>query len=279
MKITMVRVVLIAILLFSFFKVDAQVEKQKKAILEEGKLLYRSEMASWVGTDLLLGTYPAMQSQLGGYFSYPSGEETTRCVFFDRSDSPQVVARLTFGPDFDPEQAEVDTIRSPFSAVEEDYYQLRQKALQRMRSDTLFEYYENTSFNLIPVIRGKERKVYVLTGPQVSGIVVFGNDYLLTFNRRNQIKSVKKLHQNIIPIDTEITVEGDAEMMSTMHTHLETTGDFITPTDVCTLMLYCPYTNWKQHMVVSEKYIQIWNCETQTLAILPRDFFEKEKED
>ncbi|MBK8496279.1 MAG: hypothetical protein IPL50_15680 [Chitinophagaceae bacterium] len=40
-----------------------------KPIVDEGKRLYRSEMASWYGTDVFLEVYKD-QSNIGGYFSY-----------------------------------------------------------------------------------------------------------------------------------------------------------------------------------------------------------------
>jgi hypothetical protein len=135
--------------------------------------------------------------------------------------------------------------------------------------------YKNTNLNLIPIIHKGQRKVYVLTGPTEAGVVIFGNDYLLTFNKKNQLTSKKALHRNIISVDyAEEPVPG-AEAVATMHTHARETGDFITATDICTLMLYSKFANWKQHMVVSEKYVSIWNCETNKLITISKALFEK----
>ena len=54
-----------------------------------------------------------------------------------------------------------------------------------------------------------------------------------------------------------------------MHTHLPETGDFITAADICTLMLYEKFAKWKSHNVVSKNYLNIWNCETDQLTVLP----------
>ena len=40
-------------------------------------------------------------------------------------------------------------------------------------------------------------------------------------------------------------------------------------------MLYEKFAKWKQHMVVSEKYMNIWNCETDELTVIPRETIEK----
>jgi len=64
-----------------------------------------------------------------------------------------------------------------------------------------------------------------------------------------------------------------------MHSHLPETGDFITATDICTLMLYGKFTGWKQHNVVSEKYLNSWNIKTNQLFIVTMDVVRKINED
>ena len=64
-----------------------------------------------------------------------------------------------------------------------------------------------------------------------------------------------------------------------MHSHLPETGDFITATDICTLMLYEKFAKWKTHNVVSEKYLSIWNCETDKLSVITLDAVEKINKD
>lgn len=76
---------------------------------------------------------------------------------------------------------------------------------------------------MIPLISNGERKAYVLTGPKVSGVVVLGNDYLLTFDQDGNLATKRRLHRNIIPI--EYGKEGQ-EVFAAMHTHLPETGDY-----------------------------------------------------
>ncbi|MGB0431479.1 MAG: hypothetical protein ACPGLV_13475, partial [Bacteroidia bacterium] len=49
----------------------------------------------------------------------------------------------------------------------------------------------------------------------------------------------------------------------------------ITATDICTLMLYGKYANWKKYNVVSKKYLNIWNCETEHLIVVPMKTIDK----
>jgi uncharacterized protein YmfQ (DUF2313 family) len=75
------------------------------------------------------------------------------------------------------------------------------------------------------------------------------------------------LHKNIIPIEYGDDESG-AKQLGSMHSHLKSTGPFITPTDICTLMLYTPSAGWEWHYVMSKKYISIWNCKENSLLIL-----------
>ncbi len=108
--------------------------------------------------------------------------------------------------------------------------------------------------------------------------MIFGNDYLLTFDKNNRLITKKRLHNNIIPIEYGNPEDGEEAAM-TMHSHLPETGDFITATDICTLMLYQKFTKWKMHSVVSSKYLNIWSCEAEQLNIIPKNFLDKIEKD
>jgi hypothetical protein len=81
-----------------------------------------------------------------------------------------------------------------------DLLTIRQVALAAFRADTLFKFYMDMNPNFIPLNDEKGKRVYILTGPQKQGIVVFGNDYLLTFDKENGLKEKRQLHKNIISI-------------------------------------------------------------------------------
>jgi len=117
----------------------------------------------------------------------------------------------------------------------------------------------------------------VLTGTEAHGVVIFGNDYLINFNSKDEIESVKRLHKNIIPIYTK--ADSGKTTVATMHSHLPETGDFITATDICTLMLYEHLTPWGQHYVISKNDISIWDCKKNDLVILTMEAWKRIQED
>ena len=251
--------------------------EQAQPIVAEGKLLYRSEMASWYGTDLFLENYKDRAS-IGGYFSY-SDNGNAKCVFFSKADHPKVIGTISFDSTYNTKTAAIDLNERDFTLNESELYSIRKAALSTLNSDKLFKTYKNTNLNLIPIINGDQKKVYVLTGPEQNGVVIFGNDYLLTFDKDNNLATKRQLHKNIIPINYGGKQEGGKEIEGTMHSHLPETGDFITATDICTLMLYEKFTGWKQHNVVSKNYLNIWNCLTDQLTVIPMSTIDKINKD
>lgn len=248
---------------------QSKTDKITSKITEEGKTLYKSEMASWYGTDIFIKKYKEKE-KIGGYLSY-SENEISRCIFYSKDEKPKVIGTMNFDLTFNIENAKTDLNERELSKTEFDLFEIKKAASEIINSDTIFKSYNNTNFNLIPIINGKEKKVYVLTGPKKNGVIIFGNDYLLNFDKNNKLLNRKQLHRNIIPIEYG---EKD-EIESTMHSHTEETGDFITSTDICTLMLYAKFAKMKQHYVISKNYVSIWDCQKENLAVLTRNAWEK----
>jgi len=251
-------------------------EEQVARIVEEGKQLYKTEMASWYGTDLFLANYKNREN-IGGYFSYTENE-LAKCIFYSKAANPNVIGTISFDSTYSLDLAQTDLNERNFSKMENDLYEIRKRAVEEMNTNQggFFKFYQNTSPNIIPLINGSEKKVYILTGPKKNDVVIFGNDYLLTFDQNNNLVSKKQLHQNIIPISYSNVTEGE---VVEMHTHLPETGELITATDICTLMLYEKFANWTTHNVVSKKYLSIWNCQTDELVILPMKTVKKINKD
>lgn len=243
----------------------------RDSLLAEGKRLYRSEMASWYGTDLFIAKYTNREN-IGGYFSYTEND-SAKCVFVSKADPQKAIGTVSFDSSYNSATALVDLTERALTATETEIFTIRTAALKIINSDTGFKTYQNTSLNLIPLISNGQKKVYVLTGPTQNGVVILGNDYLLNFTENNELSSIRQLHQNIIPMASG--GENGQDVFGTMHSHLPATGEFITATDICTLMLYGKLTKWQQHIVISKNYVSIWNVQTNNLVILPKKDWEK----
>jgi hypothetical protein len=268
--------VVLILLGLTVFGQDNPTEKAQP-IVAEGKLLYKSEMASWYGTELFLESYKDREN-IGGYFSY-TDKDVSKCVFFSKTDRPKVIGTISFDSTYNVKSAKTDLTGREFTTNENDLYAIKKIALAEIKSDTLFKRYKNTGFNVIPLINKNEKKVYVLTASEQNGVVIIGNDYLLTFDKDNNLTFKRQLHKNILPIYYGGKEEEGKEIEGAMHTHLPETGDFITPTDICTLMLYEKFAKWKTHNVVSQKYLNIWNCHTDQLTVITMEAIDKINKD
>lgn len=257
----------LSLLLISFFfKANAQnLQTKIDEIVAEGKLLYKSEMASWYASDLFVEQYHSKE-KIAGYFSY-SEADVSKCIFFSNEADPQVIGTVEFDSLFNIETAIVDIEPRNFNEIERKLYELFKKSLELINNDPYFKTYQNSNLNLVPLITKDSYQVFVLTGPSISNVVIFGNDYLIKFDKKLNFESRKKLHNDIIPIEYK-TQDGDYTR-ETIHSHNDETGPYMTSTDVCTLMLYSKFTQWKQHTVFSKEYTNFWNCQENQLYILP----------
>ncbi|PJJ79934.1 hypothetical protein [Mucilaginibacter auburnensis] len=255
---------------------EIDLDKVADSIRAEAEVLYRSEFASWHGTDIFKEKCGSKLKQAGGYLSYDNGTNLIN-VFYSAQANTTVLATISFNYDFNPGNYKLDTTERVMNSNESALYKIRAAAIADMRKDTLYKLYNNTSLNPIPLVNKGKKMVYILTGPSVNGVVIFGNDYLLNFDDNNNITSKKTLHKNIIPIYTN--TPDSKTTVAQMHTHLPETGDFITATDICTLRLYKPLSGWKQHYVTSKKYTSIWDGDKNDLLIMTNEALKRISED
>ncbi|WP_276134869.1 hypothetical protein [Polluticoccus soli] len=254
----------------SFAQVPAQqlttpdLEKIASGIADEAMLLYRSEMASWYGTDIFMAKYDD-KSKIGGYFSYPEGL-ITKCIFFSKAETPVVIGTVSFDTSYSLEQGFASLEERSFTPLEHEYYTLRKKAAEVLERDTNFKYYRGTQMNIVPLVDAKRKDVYVMTGTSEPGMLLLGNDYLIRFGDKYEVKSMQPMHKSLIQFKYPAE---ESNTMGQLHTHLPEFSPYITPTDICTVKLYEKITGQSQVSTVSEKYISIWSG--KSLVIIPKD--------
>ncbi len=242
-------------------------------VLKEGKLLYRLEKASWYTTDDFLAKYPDKLALAGGYVSYEAEDGFINTVFFERENPERILIRYHYTADPDKRIFLADTLNVEASQMEKDLIALRINTIEQLNnnSDEFFSYYSNASFNIIPLITPTERKVYILTGPKSSGVVLIGNDYLLKFSSDNEFVSKEKIHNTLVVLDA-VSSDNNSIKVS-MHSHVK--SEIIDATDICTLLLYRDFVEWKKHYVISSKYISMFDLETEELVIMTMEDWEK----
>jgi hypothetical protein len=239
-------------------------------------MLYRLELASWNASDMITSVtgMPSLDS-IRGYLSYRQGNNYNT-IFYGGEKNDRIYGHFVFDSLCTVETAVVDLMPRNTGSREKPVIALRENAGERIgRNDgEFFEVFEKTMFNLIPVVTEKERKVVVLTGPQETGNVLFGNDYVLHYDAENKFKSQTKLHRNLITVPMEAQSER-GNVFASIHSHASPTSEYITSTDICTLLLYGEYTNWTQHYVISDKFVSIWDLQKRSLEMMSRKAWDK----
>jgi len=263
-------IIFILTLILNSFSFGQETEK----ILAEGKLLFRLEKASWYGTDDFLARFPKQRDSIGGYLSYVNDKNRVINIFFKRDNPYHILVRYHFDSIPVTIPIIIDSINHVATQFEIDLITIRQDAIQKIsdNSDDFFTFYENTSLNPIPVINKGERKVFILTGPQISNLVVIGNDYVLTYDSKNKFSEKEKIHQSMLQYPYK-SDKLDNKMESTYHSHI--LSECISSTDICTLLLYKDFVEWKQHYVISKKYVSIFELEKENLVIITKKAWDK----
>ncbi len=237
----------------------------QKEILAEGLFLYELEKAAWISTDLFMEKFKT-KNNVGGYVNYHE-DDRIKSVYYTSDEEPTVFAEAKFTKSFSNDSIDTSFEERQLSKLEKNLILLREKTIEALieNKDSIFSMYSNTNFNFIPNIYNDIKRVIILTAPLKSGNMIIGNDYEVIFTEDNEIKSAKKIHNNIIafPFKSE---EGSSERC--MHTHLESTGPFMTATDICTTLLYKDFADWEYHDVYSKDYTSIFKINYPNLLIM-----------
>lgn len=246
-------------------------------IYREGKLLYRLEMAAWYGSELILKKFKDRASDITGYITYPQ-EDRTICVLLSGKEEQKVVASVSFDSSYRNLSAKIDSERRELTAEERLLAEMRRLAISQIQSDSLFRQVPQTRFNLVPLIQNNQRKLYILSGPTEDGIMVFGNDYFIRFDEDLKILEKRKLHKSVAVLEYGNQLNPERQPVGSIHSHSPETGEYITATDICTLMLYGRFTTWEQHYVMGPTMVSIWDCQAQSLEVMSQEQLGKRNE-
>ncbi|UYZ59924.1 hypothetical protein [Hymenobacter latericus] len=276
MKHTLLHGCLLTVLAQFSAEAQSRFAKQEEAVLKEGLALYQSERASWVATDLLVARQTDM-STLGGYITYADGD-SVRTVFVARGAAAEPLAvshAFSFPRNFEitPSSGRICAAR-PTSERERRLFAIRKQVFEELVQPTKSKAYtfpDRTRPNVILLDDGPKPRAYVLVGPQEEGVLPIGNDLLMTFSAKGQLETVERLHNTYIAMrmpEKAKTVE------AAMHSHLPA-HPYITPTDICSLLLYRNTLPVDTHLVIGQKYVSIFNVAQKHVLIMEKKAFDK----
>jgi hypothetical protein len=270
-----VKYLLLASLLASASMAYAQnnLQSTSQSILHEGLELYQLEQAAWLSTDLLEARHYPTQ-QINEYFSYASGDSIRTLFIGGRQSAPQVLTEFR-SPRTHIRPATTRQLSGrELLAPEQALLAIRRRSLADLQHVAGAELPAHTAFNVVLLPKGPQVWVYVFTGATPGttqrGVTLLGNDYLLHYKANGQLLTSKKLHPNLIPISRPQTKQ---PIQASLHLHKEGKMPFITPTDVCTLLLYQKQLPGRTHLVFSKKYVSIFSPADAKLTILTRQAF------
>ena len=243
------------------------IQNRVKPVIAEGINIYQIEMGNWIGPKLFPSKYRGKE-KIGGNLSYiESGK--TKTIFFTKGEKPKVLGTLVYDPTFDEQQTQVDLMSRELTPSEKELYTLQVNALKDVSDASFFPVPANAVLRLIPVIENGDRKVFVLSQSDKPGTVIFGNDFVLSYDSKLNLTDKQSLHKNtaVVTYDPEAGRENNT---TSSHAIVGEKTDFPTSTDIATLLLYEKLTKWNQHTFISENNIFFWNYATRDLQVMPK---------
>lgn len=276
-----------------------KLEKEKKQIVGEGLALYTLILANWTSNDL----YYENEFNTGyikGYLSYRE-MDTIKTIFWRETDTTsaeykaknfkqagdtgivaqqqqkktedlRVVVKTICYPKMNVKKTNAEIIdeeeREP-AEMEKILMDYRAMVYKAINTDTsFFKLYAGTSLKAVPFDADKEVKVYVYSSIKKEGIVPFGGDYLLVYDKKtNTLIEKTSLHNDCIFISTQYKGKSYDASKATIHTHKEGAAELITPTDIATILLYKSQLEWDEHHVIAGKYTCIFTLVDRKLDI------------
>ncbi len=225
-------------------------EQLSNKILAEGIELYRNEKASWISTD----SVPEADRELvNGYFSYSDGKNYFS-IYVDKTDK-SAVYKFTFSPVGNLEIELIQTEKNiPLSESEINILSVRKKAvgLSSMWYQQ-FGYTQIVNPNIIIYRTEPEFIVYAIPGAKQHGLLPIGGDLRMTFKPDGELNRIDPIHNNLIPLNTDTPEE--TAYMAHEHRGKRLAKEYMTSTDVCTLLLYRQFLKEEKHLSVHKKFI------------------------
>lgn len=223
---------------------ESDLQMQLDSILKEAHLLYSYEKSAWIATDLARENKD-LRSRFGGFFTYENKDQIIVVILDKRYE--KCVAEYRFKERFDKPKSEIIKTRK-LNKKEKTLFKARDKLLENLMDEKYnIGIAEGFGLNPIFIPFHKKYKLYIITGTSLNNVIPFGNDYIFISDKNGNVEFWHKFHSRLIAEPVEY--EGNKVTKMT-HSHLATTP-LITPTDICTFMLYAPIYDIDEFSVYS----------------------------
>ncbi len=241
-------------------------EKEMNVILDsillEGNTLYKYEKVAWISTDIA-SEKPSVKNDFGGYLVYRLGDTLKTIILNHEGDA--VIYELVFTKDLDKPDFELSKKRN-LTTYEKELLSVKKTMVEQIvNGDYHLSTADDFSLNLILMPINNTFRLYIISGTSQNDVIPFGNDYLFIANKSGEIENWKKYHSRLIPAYTVLFGDKVTEIT---HSHLKT-EPFISPTDICTFMLYaklCGLDSFSVYSPYFSKYFT-YNIDSNSIKI------------
>lgn len=257
---------LLSICTSTFIQAQDNLQLEVNKIMAEGKALYKSVRTTKTCAEVFGSKYKGKE-KASGSIVYAEGD-LMKCVYYTAGSKPKALAIFSCDSSFDKSKVISDFTSRELNETEKNMAKIKQAAIDLAASDKSFTKPEKSNFEFIPI---NEKKVIAICLSDIMGVVVFGNDFEINFNNEFQVSNSKQIHPNQIIAKYGDQAETGANPDGTTHIHFPQSGELMTSTDVCLLMLYEKDAHWKQHTVISENFISFYNCQADVLLPIPKN--------
>ena len=273
------KLLLLPLILLTAIQLQAQdkrplpenVDAALDSILQEGYTLYLYEKVAWISTDEFI---ERVENRSGvRQIVFPSAEDELSALFFREFDSTAV---FLFKMDLEARAATMETEPRPLTDLEKGAIWLRKMLQEKIENSDIRisnnpEAAGNLNLEILP-LDGLFR-LYLMQGTTLNGLIPFGNDLTVDFDEDLNLITWRKEHNSFIPAQ----LDPDEEIGMFFHSHVPD-KPFISPTDICTFLLYghdlygmntfsvlstafdCVFTFNAEEFTISVKTLEEWSA-------------------
>lgn len=205
------------------------------SILLEAQRLYIFEKLNWWATDAyyLRANDPNSTRDWSKARSVTVVANDKICVLFHRNDSCLLEYRYDMLLDETDIREEVRPLNQHEREIRDRHAALLDSCMNA--SLNIYRYDETKYAYNVDIIRVDEAitRVYFIMGALQNRCIGFGNDFSIDFDEENRIVATRSYHHSFIPQEWN----AETREVTPMHSHTKD-NPFMTPTDICTFMLY-----------------------------------------
>ena len=196
-------------------------------------------------------------------FSFYTDKEIKSIVFSKKTENNQILQTIKYSDSLS--VLHIDSIPRDKTSDEELYVKM------------YFNMYASSFYFPLPkdfwaIIENKGDRFdsYMIPQQNDPKIVMFGHDYLFTYKLNGDFKNFKFIHNNPIPIPA---IKSSDDFQGTAHEHANRNSKFISAIDIANILVSINRIDWDRHIVISKKYVSIFDLKTKTLKIeLKKDY-------